>query len=89
MHRCSKRKRVAWISRATVNELERQVRAFNPWPGAFMDFEGALLKIHKAHVEDGSRVSGAEAGLSGSTCGRRGEAGSSSWMKCSLRGKNP
>jgi methionyl-tRNA formyltransferase len=33
--------------------LERQVRAFNPWPGAFMDFEGGLLKIHKAHVEDG------------------------------------
>ena len=32
--------------------LERQVRAFNPWPGAFMDFEGTLLKIHKAHVED-------------------------------------
>jgi len=35
-----------------VNELERLVRAFNPWPGAFMDFEGASLKIHKAHVED-------------------------------------
>jgi methionyl-tRNA formyltransferase len=34
-----------------ANELERQVRAFNPWPGAFMDFEGALLKVHKAHVE--------------------------------------
>ena len=31
--------------------LERQIRAFNPWPGTFMDFEGALLKIHKAHVE--------------------------------------
>ena len=34
-----------------VDELERQVRAFNPWPGAFMDFDGALLKIHKTHVE--------------------------------------
>ena len=31
-------------------ELERQVRAFNPWPGAFMDFDGAILKIHRAHV---------------------------------------
>lgn len=30
-------------------ELERQVRAFNPWPGAFMDFDGAILKIHRAH----------------------------------------
>jgi len=36
-----------------VNQLERQVRGFNPWPGAFMDFDGASLKIHKAHVEMG------------------------------------
>jgi methionyl-tRNA formyltransferase len=36
-----------------VNELERRVRAFNPWPGAFMDFDGTLLKIHQAHVEAG------------------------------------
>ena len=34
-----------------ANELARQVRAFNPWPGAVMDFDGALLKVHKAHVE--------------------------------------
>jgi methionyl-tRNA formyltransferase len=33
-----------------VNELERQIRAFNPWPGAFMDFDGTMLKIHCAHV---------------------------------------
>lgn len=33
-----------------VHELERQIRAFNPWPGAFMDFEGTMLKIHRAHV---------------------------------------
>ena len=33
-----------------ATELERQVRAFNPWPGAFMDFDGAALKIHRAHV---------------------------------------
>ncbi len=33
-----------------AGELERQVRAFNPWPGAFMDFDGAILKIHRAHV---------------------------------------
>ena len=41
-----------------VNELERQVRAFNPWPGAFMDFDGASLKIHKAHVEMGNSSAG-------------------------------
>ena len=34
-----------------VNDLERRVRAFNPWPGAFMDFDGTLLKIHRARVE--------------------------------------
>ena len=36
-----------------VHELERRVRAFNPWPGAFMDFDGALLKIHRARAEAG------------------------------------
>jgi methionyl-tRNA formyltransferase len=34
-----------------VYELERRVRAFNPWPGAFMDFDGGLLKVHRARVE--------------------------------------
>jgi methionyl-tRNA formyltransferase len=37
-----------------AEELERRVRAFNPWPGAFMDFDGTLLKIHRAHVEAGN-----------------------------------
>src|ERR1044071_672368 len=36
-----------------AEELERRIRAFNPWPGAFMDFEGAPLKIHLAHVVQG------------------------------------
>lgn len=39
--------------RHAVNGLERRVRAFNPWPGAFMDFDGTILKIHRAHVEVG------------------------------------
>jgi methionyl-tRNA formyltransferase len=29
--------------------LERRVRAFNPWPGAFIDWQGQPLKIHRAH----------------------------------------
>jgi methionyl-tRNA formyltransferase len=37
----------------SADELERRVRAFNPWPGAFMDFDGTLLKIHRSHVEGG------------------------------------
>jgi methionyl-tRNA formyltransferase len=36
-----------------AEELERRVRAFNPWPGAFMDFEGAFLKVHRAHAAQG------------------------------------
>jgi methionyl-tRNA formyltransferase len=30
--------------------LERIVRAFNPWPGAFFDWQGQPLKVHRAHV---------------------------------------
>jgi methionyl-tRNA formyltransferase len=41
-----------------VHDLERRVRAFNPWPGAFMDFHGMLLKIHRAHVEVGDASEG-------------------------------
>lgn len=41
-----------------VNELERRVRAFNPWPGAFMDFDGTLLKVHRARVEAGQAAEG-------------------------------
>jgi methionyl-tRNA formyltransferase len=41
-----------------VDELERRVRAFNPWPGAFMDFDGTLLKIHRAHIESGKAEAG-------------------------------
>jgi methionyl-tRNA formyltransferase len=41
-----------------VNALERRVRAFNPWPGAFMDFNGAILKVHRAQVEQGNAEGG-------------------------------
>jgi len=41
-----------------AQELERRVRAMNPWPGAFMDFDGAVLKIHRAHVEPGNVSAG-------------------------------
>ncbi len=38
----------------SAEELARRVRAFNPWPGAYMDFDGARLKVHRAHVETGN-----------------------------------
>ena len=41
-----------------AEELERRVRAFNPWPGTFMDFDGMLLKIHRTHVEAGQAEAG-------------------------------
>jgi methionyl-tRNA formyltransferase len=30
--------------------LERQVRAYNPWPGSFGYIDGDLLKIFQAHT---------------------------------------
>jgi methionyl-tRNA formyltransferase len=38
--------------------LERRVRAFNPWPGTFMDFDGMPLKIHRARVDVGLAAAG-------------------------------
>ena len=38
----------------SAEELERQVRALLPWPGAFIRWKGATLKIHGAHALDGS-----------------------------------
>ncbi len=34
-------------------ELERRLRAFTPWPGAFTKLEGALFKVHGASVSNG------------------------------------
>jgi len=42
-----------------VVELERRVRAMNPWPGAWFEWGGAPLKVHKAHVGEEDK---AEAG---------------------------
>jgi methionyl-tRNA formyltransferase len=30
--------------------LERKVRAFNPWPGAYFEWQGQPLKVHRARV---------------------------------------
>lgn len=35
----------------TAAEAERAVRAYDPWPGAYVDFRGARLAIWRAHVE--------------------------------------
>ena len=41
-----------------VHELERLIRAFNPWPGAFMDFNEMILKVHRAQVLPGNVEAG-------------------------------
>ncbi len=35
----------------SAEELERCIRAFSPWPGTFFEWEGAPLKVHRAHVD--------------------------------------
>jgi len=41
--------------------LERKVRAFNPWPGTYFEWNGNLLKVHQAGISprkkrDGERI---------------------------------
>jgi methionyl-tRNA formyltransferase len=38
--------------------LERRLRAFTPWPGAFTTLEGALFKVHAASVGTGTGAPG-------------------------------
>jgi methionyl-tRNA formyltransferase len=35
--------------------LERRVRAFHPWPGAYFFWDGAIIKVHKAYVKGSDR----------------------------------
>ncbi|MCA3010968.1 MAG: methionyl-tRNA formyltransferase, partial [Myxococcaceae bacterium] len=38
--------------------LERRLRAFTPWPGAFTTLDGALFKVHAASVGGGTGAPG-------------------------------
>ena len=40
--------RIDWTKPAA--EIDRQVRAFNPWPGAFTDRDGTLIKVWKVEL---------------------------------------
>lgn len=40
------------FSRPAV-ELERRIRAFSPWPGTYLPWNNASLKIHRAHLKPG------------------------------------
>ncbi len=43
--------RIDWKKGA--EEIDRQVRGFNPWPGAFTGWENGLLKIYQGEVRGG------------------------------------
>ncbi len=42
----------------TVQEAARAVRAYNPWPGAFVTYRGERLSIWSAHIEPGESSPG-------------------------------
>jgi methionyl-tRNA formyltransferase len=35
-----------------AKEIDRQIRAFNPWPGAFTRLDHQLLKIYKGEIRE-------------------------------------
>jgi methionyl-tRNA formyltransferase len=43
--------RIDW--RKEAKEIDLQVRAFDPWPGAFTELNGQLLKIYRGEVRKG------------------------------------
>lgn len=42
--------RIDWTQSAS--EIDRQIRALNPWPGTFAEFNGRRVKILEAHVTE-------------------------------------
>ncbi|GAB5347991.1 methionyl-tRNA formyltransferase [Alteriqipengyuania sp. 357] len=48
--------RIDWTQ--TAEQVERQVRAFTPWPGAFFEHEGDRVKVLAAQVADGGGAPG-------------------------------
>jgi methionyl-tRNA formyltransferase len=45
--------------------LERRIRAYSPWPGAFFYFNDELLKVKRAHVETGAHLAAGQRGVAG------------------------
>jgi methionyl-tRNA formyltransferase len=52
-------KRDGWLDfRLAARVLERRMRAFTPWPGAFTSLQGRLLKVHRARLAGGAGAPG-------------------------------
>lgn len=45
--------------------LERKVRAYNPWPGAHLIWQGAIFKVLQAHIQQDSSLGAGSAGTNG------------------------
>ena len=71
-----------------VEELTRHVRAFNSWPGAYFEWNGGMLKVHRAHAEAGNASEGQRLIYQNHPRSAR-LAEFLFLMKFSLRGKNP
>jgi methionyl-tRNA formyltransferase len=53
------RREDAWLDPARgAAALARQVRAYDPWPGAWTEHAGARLIVHAAHARPGSAPAG-------------------------------
>ena len=48
--------RIDWNE--TAEQIERKIRAYNPWPGAFTDFDGKKLKVFGASIVHGQGKAG-------------------------------
>jgi methionyl-tRNA formyltransferase len=75
--------------RRSAVQLERQVRAFQPWPGTFFEWEGNPFKVLKAHVQpDSSVLVGLKSTFGGYPCIGTGDG----WLvldEVQLAGKKP
>ncbi len=48
--------RIDWKEEA--QEIDRRVRAFNPWPGAFTQYQGRVFKIFRGEAREGEAKDG-------------------------------
>ena len=60
---------IKWAQPATA--LERAVRAYNPWPGAYTTWNGQVVKVQMAHVLEEDREGGSSSGEGDETSQQR------------------
>lgn len=58
--------RIDWSLPAV--QIERTIRAFDPWPGTFTHWDGKLLKVHRARLRAGQQPAGSVALIDGALC---------------------